>query len=111
MDFASNVIGAKGWESVLQEMECLCKLKWFLNHLTSGVRTLLELIDAQSKKNKYIIMCINYLGKCTETKEIKVATEERVVEFFKENVFHKFGYPRELVSDQGILPPTQLKTC
>ena len=66
----------------------------------------MELIDAQSKKNKIIIMCINYLGKFTKTKEIKAATEERVVEFLTENVFHKFGYPRELVNDQGILPPT-----
>ena len=63
-------------------------------------------IDAPSKKKKYIIMCINYLGKCTETKEIKATTEERVVESLRENVFHKFGYPRELVIDQGILPPT-----
>jgi len=32
---------------------------------------------------------------------IKAATEEKVVEFLSENVFYKFGYPRELVTDQG----------
>jgi len=27
--------------------------------------------------------------------------EENVVEFLRENIFYKFGYPRELVTDQG----------
>eukprot|EP00253_Pinus_taeda_P023178 PITA_23178 len=31
----------------------------------------------------------------------KWATEEKVVEFLRENIFYKFGYPRELVIDQG----------
>eukprot|EP00253_Pinus_taeda_P010267 PITA_10267 len=30
-----------------------------------------------------------------------VATEEKVAEFLRENIFYKFGYPRELVTDQG----------
>ncbi len=36
-----------------------------------------------------------------KTNTIKAATEEKVVEFLRENVFYKFGYPRELVTDQG----------
>jgi len=36
-----------------------------------------------------------------ETKEKKAATEEKVVGFLRENIFYKFGYPRELVTDQG----------
>eukprot|EP00253_Pinus_taeda_P010952 PITA_10952 len=32
---------------------------------------------------------------------IKVATEEKVVEFLRENVFYNFGYLREIVIDQG----------
>eukprot|EP00253_Pinus_taeda_P034478 PITA_34478 len=36
-----------------------------------------------------------------ETKAVKVATEEKVVEFLRENIFYKFGYPREIVTDQG----------
>eukprot|EP00253_Pinus_taeda_P013487 PITA_13487 len=28
-------------------------------------------------------------------------TEEKVAEFLRENIFYKFGYPRELVTDQG----------
>lgn len=39
--------------------------------------------------------------KWVETKVVKVKTEEKVVEFLRENTFHKFGYPRELVTDQG----------
>ena len=41
------------------------------------------------------------MTKWDETKAIKVATKEKVAEFLRENVFYKFGYPRELVTDQG----------
>eukprot|EP00253_Pinus_taeda_P020706 PITA_20706 len=43
----------------------------------------------------------DYLTKWAETKAIKAATEEKVAEFLRENIFYKFGYPRELVTDQG----------
>ena len=46
-------------------------------------------------------MCIDYLTKWAEAKAIKAATKEKVVEFLRENVFYKFGYPRELVTNQG----------
>ncbi|MCY6524765.1 integrase catalytic domain-containing protein, partial [Actinobacillus pleuropneumoniae] len=49
----------------------------------------------------YIIVCTDYLTKWAETKAIKAATEEKVAEFLRENIFYKFGYPRELVTDQG----------
>jgi len=39
--------------------------------------------------------------KWAETKAIKVATKEKVAKFLRENIFYKFGYPRELVTDQG----------
>eukprot|EP00253_Pinus_taeda_P002266 PITA_02266 len=58
-------------------------------------------IDPPSKQKKYIIVCIDYLTKWAEAKAIKVTTEEKVVEFLRENVFYKFGYPRELVTDQA----------
>ena len=57
-------------------------------------------INPPSKQNSYIIVCTNYFTKWGETKEIKVAIEEKVVEFLRENIFYKFGYPRELVTDQ-----------
>lgn len=46
-------------------------------------------------------MCVDYLTKWAETKAIKAITEEKVVEFSRENVFYKFGYPIELITDQG----------
>jgi len=58
-------------------------------------------IDPPSKKNQYIIVCTDYLTKLAETKAIKETTEEKVAEFLRQNVLYKFGYPRELVTDQG----------
>ena len=46
-------------------------------------------------------MCTDYLTKWAETKAIKVVTEENVAKFLRENIFYKFKYPRELVTDQG----------
>ena len=57
-------------------------------------------INPPSKKKKYIIMFTDYLTKWAETKAIKATKEEKVVEFLSENLFYKFGYPRELVTNQ-----------
>ena len=46
-------------------------------------------------------MCTDYLTKWAEKKAIKAVTEEKVAKVFRENIFYKFGYPRELVTDQG----------
>ena len=56
-------------------------------------------IDPPPGHKKYIIMCTGYLRKWVETKDVKVAIEEKVDEFLKENVLYKFGYPREIVTD------------
>ncbi len=58
-------------------------------------------INPHSKKKQYIIVCTDYLNKWVETKVIKVAIEEKVVEFLRNNVFYKFGCSRELVTYQG----------
>ncbi|MCY6524890.1 DDE-type integrase/transposase/recombinase, partial [Actinobacillus pleuropneumoniae] len=58
-------------------------------------------INPPSRQKSYIIVCMDYLTKWAETKAIKAATEEKVAEFLRENIFYKFGYPRELVTDQG----------
>jgi transposase InsO family protein len=41
------------------------------------------------------------LTKWVEVKAMKVATEKKVVEFLQENIFSRFGLPREIVIDQG----------
>ena len=58
-------------------------------------------IDPPSVMKKYISVCTDYLKKWVDTKDVKVATKEKVVEFLRENVLYKFVYPRELVTDQG----------
>lgn len=58
-------------------------------------------IDPPSGQKKYIIVCTNYLEKWVETKVVKEKTEEKLVEFLRENIFHKLWYPREIVTNQG----------
>eukprot|EP00253_Pinus_taeda_P006380 PITA_06380 len=58
-------------------------------------------INPPSNQKSYIIVCMDYLIKWAETKAIKAAIEEKVAKFLRENIFYKFGYPRELVIDQG----------
>lgn len=58
-------------------------------------------INPPSKQKKHIIVCTDYLAKWEKTKAIKATTKEKVAEFLRENIFYKFGYPRELVTDQG----------
>eukprot|EP00253_Pinus_taeda_P026254 PITA_26254 len=48
-------------------------------------------INPPSKQKQYIIVCTDYLTKWVEIKEIKEATEEKVAEFLRENIFYKFG--------------------
>ena len=58
-------------------------------------------INPPSNKKQHIIVCTDYLTKWAETKAIKITTEEKVAEFLRENIFYKFGYPRELVTNEG----------
>ena len=67
--------------------------KWFMEFVGP--------INRPSKQKSYIIVCTDYLKKWAETKGIKEAIEEKVDEFLRENIFYKYGYPRELVTDQG----------
>ena len=52
-------------------------------------------IDPPSGKKKHIIVCIDYLTKWAEEKEVKVETEEEVAEFLRENMFYKFDIPEK----------------
>jgi len=56
-------------------------------------------IDPPLGQKKYIIVCTDYLTKWVEIKAVKVATKEKVDELLRYNVFYKFGYPREIVTD------------
>ena len=58
-------------------------------------------ISPMSCKKKYIMDCKNYVTKWVEAKALFQATEKSVVEFIYEEIFTRFGVPREIVTDQG----------
>ena len=58
-------------------------------------------ISPMSHKKKYILVCIDYVTKWVEAKALFRATEKSVVEFIYEEMFTRFGVPREIVRDQG----------
>jgi len=54
-----------------------------------------------SRRKNYILVCTDYVTKCVEAKALFRATEKSVVEFIYEDIFTRFGVPREIVTDQG----------
>ena len=57
-------------------------------------------INPASKKKKYILVCTDYVTKSVEDKVIPRATEKVVVDFLHEDIFTRFGVPREIVTNQ-----------
>jgi len=74
---------------------------------SSGKPSHLEILFSSSgiadpaRQNKYIIVCIDYLIKWDETNPVKEKIEQEVVAFLRVNIFYKFGYIREVVTDEG----------
>ena len=58
-------------------------------------------IHPPSQGKKYILVCTNYFFKWVEAKPLPRATEQTVVNFLFEEIFVRFGVPREIVTDQG----------
>eukprot|EP00253_Pinus_taeda_P004209 PITA_04209 len=58
-------------------------------------------INLPSKQKKYILVCTDYVTKWVEAKALFSATENSVVNFLYEDIFTRFGVPRETVTDQG----------
>ena len=54
-----------------------------------------------SHKKKYILVCTDYVTKWVEDKVLFRTTKKYVVEFIYEEIFTRFGVPREIVTDQG----------
>ena len=58
-------------------------------------------INPTSNGKKYILVCIDYVTKWAEAKALVRATEHTVVNFLFEEIFVRYGVPREIVTDQG----------
>eukprot|EP00253_Pinus_taeda_P028167 PITA_28167 len=58
-------------------------------------------INLPSKQKKYILVCTDYVTNWVEAKALVSATENLVVNFLYEDIFTRFGVPREIVTDQG----------
>jgi hypothetical protein len=58
-------------------------------------------INPASKKKKYILVCTDYVTKWVEEKSLPAASEQSVVDFLFNDIFTRFGVPREIVTDQG----------
>jgi transposase InsO family protein len=54
-----------------------------------------------SRRKNYILVCTDYVTKWVEAKALFRATKKYVVEFIYEDIFTRFGVPREIVIDQG----------
>ena len=54
-----------------------------------------------SRKKKYILVCTDYVTKWVEAKALFRATDKLVIDFIYEDIFTRFGVPREVVTDHG----------
>jgi hypothetical protein len=58
-------------------------------------------INPPSKGKQYILVCTDYVTKWVEAKALVRATEQSMVNFLFEEIFVRFGVPRDIVTDQG----------
>ena len=68
-------------------------------------------INPASKKKRYILVCTDYVTKWVEAKVVPREIEQVVVDFLQENIFTRFGIPREIVTDQGTQFTSHLLTA
>jgi hypothetical protein len=58
-------------------------------------------ISPMSHRKNYILVCTDYVSKWVEAKAIFRATEKSILEFIYEDIFTRFSFPREIVTNQG----------
>jgi len=54
-----------------------------------------------SNGKRYILVCTNYVTKWVEAKAVTKTIENIVVTFLFEEIFVRYGMPRQIVTDQG----------
>ena len=54
-----------------------------------------------SQQNFHILVCTNYTTKWVESKALHRDTEQAITYFLFEEIFCRFGVPREIVTDGG----------
>lgn len=58
-------------------------------------------INPPSNGKRYILVCTDYVTKWVEVKAVTKATKNTVVTFLFEEIFVRYGVPRQIVTDQG----------
>eukprot|EP00253_Pinus_taeda_P008492 PITA_08492 len=59
-------------------------------------------INPSSNGKRYILVCTDYVTKWVVAKAVSRATEDTVVTFLFEEIFVRYGVPRQIVTDQGV---------
>lgn len=59
------------------------------------------LINPPSNQNEYILACTYYVTKWVEVRPLKNAKQENIASFLYEEIFTRYGVPREIVANQG----------
>jgi len=59
----------------------------------------------------YILVCTDYLTKWVEAKALPKVIEDAVANFLYEDIFVRFGVPREIITDQGTQFTSRLIEC
>ena len=60
-----------------------------------------EIHPSSSKGHRFVLVATDYFTKWTETVALKNMTHKEVNEFITEHIFHRFGIPQTLSTDQG----------
>ena len=58
-------------------------------------------ITPMSRNKRYILVCTDSVTKWVEPKALYQANEQSIVDFLFEEIFTRFGVPREILTDQG----------
>jgi hypothetical protein len=58
---------------------------------------------ASSKGHRFVLVAMDYFTKWTKVVPLKNITHKEVIHYILEHIFHRFGIPQTLTTDQGSL--------